>query len=378
MNRRASFGRQDRHFWYSAPGVVARIRDVLAYDVVGVEGISMSASLEPGATTLGHDIALVFPGQGSQYVGMGQHLNGASDTARRIFRQADEALGFSLSRLCFEGPADELEDTYNSQPAILTVSYAALEALRERLGNLGEVLSPVCVAGHSLGEYTAMVSAGVIDFSDALQLVRERGRLMREAGTERPGGMAAVIGLSSEQLAAVCAEASRDGGIVVVANDNCPGQTVISGEIAALERAMALASAAGAKRVVRLGISIASHSPLMERASQQLSDLVQKVSFREPVTPVVSNITGRFVTSVDELKRNVGQHMVRPVMWTGSVREMVDHGVDTFLEVGPGQVLSGLIRRVKREARTLSVADLGVSLDPNGVAARAAAKIRPE
>ncbi|MEI2618173.1 MAG: ACP S-malonyltransferase [Thermomicrobiales bacterium] len=324
-----------------------------------------SASLEHGTKALGRGVALVFPGQGSQFVGMGQRLHGASETARRIFRQADDALGFSLSRLCFEGPADELEDTFNSQPAILTVSYAALEALREHLGHLGEALSPVCVAGHSLGEYTALVSAEVIDFEDALHLVRERGRLMKEAGAERPGGMAAVIGLPNEKLEAVCAEASQAGGIVVVANDNCPGQMVISGEVDALERAMALASAAGARRVVRLGISIASHSPLMERAGSQLADLVQKVSFREPVTPIVSNLSGRFITSVDELKRNVGQHMVRPVQWTGSVREMVDHGVDTFLEVGPGQALSGLIRRVKREARTLTVGDLGISIEGN-------------
>lgn len=338
----------------------------------------MSATLEPGTPVLGRHTALVFPGQGSQFVGMGERLHGASETARRIFREADETLGASITRLCFEGPADELEDTFNSQAAILTVSYAALEALRERLGHLGETLSPLCVAGHSLGEYTALVSAGVIDFGDALSLVRERGRLMKEAGTEHPGGMAAVIGLSSEQLEAVCAEASSGGGIVVVANDNCPGQTVISGDVKALERAMALASAAGAKRVVRLGISIASHSPLMERAGQQLSDLVQKVSFSEPVTPIVSNITGRFVTSVEDLKRNVGQHMVRPVMWSGSVREMVDHGVDTFLEVGPGQVLSGLIRRVKREVRTLSVADMGISLEAGGIVGAAAAKMRTE
>lgn len=338
----------------------------------------MSASLDTGTAALGRDIALVFPGQGSQFVGMGQRLHGASDTARRIFRHADESLGFSLSKLCFEGPADELEDTYNSQPAILTVSYAALEALRERLGHLGESLSPVCVAGHSLGEYTALISAGVIDFEDALHLVRERGRLMKEAGVERPGGMAAVIGLSSEKLEAVCAEASSEGGIVVVANDNCPGQTVISGEVEALERAMAMASEAGARRVVRLGISIASHSPLMDRAGQQLSDLVQKISFREPATPIVSNITGRFVTSVDDLKRNMGQHMVRPVQWSGSVLEMVDHGVDTFLEVGPGQVLSGLIRRVKRGVRTLSVADLGISLDAAETVGAEAATIRTD
>jgi [acyl-carrier-protein] S-malonyltransferase len=183
---------------------------------------------------------------------------------------------------------------------------------------------------------------------------------MKEAGTERPGGMAAVIGLDSADLARVCEEASRGGGIVVVANDNCPGQTVISGELDALERAMELATALGARRVVRLGVSIASHSPLMERAGSQLSELVSRVSFHEPVTPIVANITGRFVTSVDELKRNVGQHVVRPVMWSGSVREMLDHGVGTFLEVGPGQVLGGLIRRVKREVRTLTSADFGV------------------
>jgi [acyl-carrier-protein] S-malonyltransferase len=306
------------------------------------------------------DIAFVFPGQGSQFVGMGQRLHEVSEAARRAFQQADDILGFSLSRLCFEGPADELEDTLNAQPAILTVSHAALEALRERWQALGQVISPLCVAGHSLGEYSALVAAGVLDFSDALRLVRERGRLMKEAGTERPGGMAAVIGLEAADLAEVCEDASEAGGIVVVANDNCPGQTVISGELGALERAMSLAAGRGARRVVRLGVSIASHSPLMERAGQQLNDLTIKVPFRAPTTPIVANISGRFVTSVDELKRNVGQHVVKPVMWTGSVREMVDHGVDTFLEVGPGEVLSGLIRRIKREVQTLTATDLGV------------------
>lgn len=320
-------------------------------------------SLDP--SDLGSNVAFVFPGQGSQYVGMGQRLHDISESARRVFRQADDILGFSLSKLCFEGPADELEDTINSQPAILTVSYAALEALRERWQQLGDVISPTCVAGHSLGEYSALVSAGVIDFADALHVVRERGRLMKEAGTECPGGMAAVIGLSSDDLAAVCAEACAGGGIVVVANDNCPGQTVISGELAALQRAMALAEDRGARKVVRLGISIASHSPLMERAGTQLSDLVSRMSLSEPATPIVSNITGRFVTSVDEIKRNVGQQMVRPVMWSGSVLEMVDQGVGTFLEIGPGQVLSGLIRRVRREVRTLTSADFGV---PVGIA----------
>jgi len=307
-------------------------------------------------------VAFVFPGQGSQYVGMGQRLHEISEAARRVFNQADEALGFSLSKLCFDGPADELQDTINAQPAILTVSHAALEALRERWQQVGGHIAPVAVAGHSLGEYSALVSAGALDFGDAVRLVRERGRLMQEAGYERPGGMAAVIGLNSEALARVCALASQDGEIVVVANDNGPGQTVISGELRALERAMELATLHGAKKVVRLGISIASHSPLMERAGLQLNEVATRVSFREPSTPVVANLTGRFVESVEEIRRNVGQQMVRPVQWTGSVYEMVDAGVGTFLEVGPGQVLSGLIKRIKREVKTLSVADFGLPL----------------
>jgi [acyl-carrier-protein] S-malonyltransferase len=320
----------------------------------------MDQQLDPGQ--LGANVAFVFPGQGSQYVGMGQRLHDISESARRVFRQADEVLGFPLSKLCFEGPADELEDTINAQPAILTVSHAALEALRERWHQLGSAISPICVAGHSLGEYSALVSAGVLDFADALVLVRERGRLMKEAGDERPGGMAAVIGLSSEQLHQVCIDASAGGGIVVLANDNCPGQTVISGELAALERAMSLAVSRGARKVVRLGISIASHSPLMDDAGARLNELATEVRFREPITPIVSNISGRFVTSVDEIRRNVGQQVVRPVMWTGSVIEMIDHGVETFLEIGPSQVLGGLIRRVKREVHTLTAADFGIQV----------------
>jgi len=293
---------------------------------------------------------------------MGRTLHDLSGAARRVFRQADDVLGIPLSRLCFEGPAEELEDTINAQPAILTVSHAALEALREQWGEDRPAMRPMCVAGHSLGEYNALISAGTLDFASALSLVRERGRLMKEAGTERPGGMAAIIGLQSHELAQVCRDASADGGIVVLANDNCPGQTVISGEIAALERAMALAVSRGARRVIRLGISIASHSPLMERAGSELYDVASRVHFQEPTTPVVANITGRFVTSVDEIRRNVGQQIVRPVNWTGSVIEMVDHGVGTFLEIGPGQVLSGLIKRVKREVQTLTMADLGLPL----------------
>lgn len=303
-------------------------------------------------------IALVFPGQGSQYVGMGRPLYDQYEVAREVFHEADETLGFPLSKLCFHGPADELEDTINAQPAILTVSVAALAVLRERIEAAGAKFNPTYVAGHSLGEFTALVAAGVLEFKDALQLVRERGRLMKEAGLERPGGMAAVLGMDPQTLADVCRLASEDGGVVVVANDNCPGQSVISGELAALERAMAIALKQGARKVVRLGISIASHSPLMERAGHQLNELVAKVHFHEPVIPIVTNISGQVSTSVEELRRNVGAHVVLPVQWTSSVRAMVDNGVNTFLEIGPGEVLSGLIRRVKRDVKTLSIKDI--------------------
>lgn len=306
-------------------------------------------------------IALVFPGQGTQHVGMGRYLYDNFPAARAVIDQADVILGYSLSKLMFEGPSDELEDTLNAQPAILTVSVAALEALKDQMHEVGQKLQPVFVAGHSLGEYSALVAAGSLEFRDALTLVKERGRLMKEAGDEFPGGMAAVLGLETDTLAAVCEQASQEmNGIVVVANDNCPGQTVISGEAGALERAMELALERGARRAVKLDISIASHSPLMDRAAHQLGEIVAKVDFREPVIPIVSNLTGRVSTSVEDVRRNVGSHMTRPVMWTNSVREMIDSGATTFVEVGPGNVLGGLIRRVRRDVKTISLNDLNL------------------
>jgi [acyl-carrier-protein] S-malonyltransferase len=304
-------------------------------------------------------IAWVFPGQGSQYVGMGQRVYEVSDAARRIFNQADDVLGYSISSLCFNGPADELEDTANAQPAIFTVSVAYLEALRERSLSAGRSIAPVYVAGHSLGEFTALVAAGVLDFREALVLVRERGRLMKQSGEERPGGMAAVIGLDRDPLEEVCREAG-EVGIVVLANDNCPGQSVISGEHVALERAMQLAEERGARRTIRLGISIASHSPLMERAAQQLNDLIAKMPLRDPEVPIVANITGQFLTTVDDVRQEISQQVLMPVQWSNSVTQMLNGGVNTFLEVGPGQVLSGLIRRIRRDVQTLSAKDYGV------------------
>jgi [acyl-carrier-protein] S-malonyltransferase len=304
-------------------------------------------------------IAWVFPGQGSQYVGMGKRVFEVSEAARRVFHQADEVLGYSISSLCFHGPADELEDTANAQPAIFTVSIAYLEAIRERSSEIGRSIAPVYVAGHSLGEFTALVAAGVMDFRDALTLVRARGRFMKESGELRPGGMAAVIGLEREELEQICDEAG-EVGIVVLANDNCPGQSVISGENAALTTAMELAEERGAKKVVKLGITIASHSPLMERAAQQLNELVARIPLREPQVPIVANITGQFLTSVDDIRQEISHHVLMPVQWSSSVRSMVNGGVTTFLEVGPGQVLSGLIRRIRRDVETLTVKDYGV------------------
>jgi [acyl-carrier-protein] S-malonyltransferase len=300
----------------------------------------------------GESIAFVFPGQGSQQPGMGKLVYDASPAARAVFDQADAILGRSISDLCFTAPADVLEDTANAQPAILTVSIATLEAIRERAESEGRTIVPRVVAGHSLGEFTAMVAAGVLDFPTALRLVQERGTLMREAGEERPGGMAAVIGLDGATLYEVCRSA-EDHGIVTVANDNCPGQLVISGEIRALTRAMELATAQGARKVLRLGVSIASHSPLMGRVSAQLGVLISRVPLRTPQIPIVANITGQVITSLDEIRHELSMQVEKPVNWTRSVGEMINGGATTFVEIGPGQVLSGLIRRISKDVRVL-------------------------
>lgn len=288
--------------------------------------------------------AFVFPGQGSQVVGMGRWLYDASPAARKIFDRADEALGRSLRDLCFNGPETLLNDTANAQPALLTASIATLEAMRER----GLAVDPVIVGGHSLGEFTAVVAAGALDFESSLRLVEARGALMRRAGEDRPGGMAAILGLDDDVVRAVCAEAATDG-IVNVANLNCPGQVVISGESAPLERAITLATARGARRAVRLPVSIASHSPLMAGVSRRLGALLADAPIREPERPLVANISAARITTVDEIRSELINGVQRPVDWTASVRTMIDTGVTTFIEVGPGNVLGGLIKRISRE-----------------------------
>jgi [acyl-carrier-protein] S-malonyltransferase len=305
-------------------------------------------------------VAFVFPGQGSQYVGMGKALYEASETARRVFRRADEILGFGLTRMCFEGPEQDLNDTINAQPAILTVSVACLNAMRERWHTMGQVVAPRYVAGHSLGEFTALVAADVIDFDTALVLVRERGRLMKENGTERPGGMLAVLGLDRDVLEGVVADAG-EMGVITLANANSPGQMVLSGEAPALERAAELARARGAAKVVRLPISIASHSPLMARAAAQFGEIVARLPLRQPRIPVVANITGQILTSADDIRKELADHILKPVQWTSSVVEMVTRGSAGFLEIGPGQVLSGLIRRISHEAHVVTLNDREVA-----------------
>ncbi len=301
-------------------------------------------------------IAFVFPGQGSQHVGMGRSLAEHSTAAREVFAQADDTLGFSLSQLCFEGPDDVLRDTINAQPAILTVSVACLEALRERLGPLEQVVRPRLVAGHSLGEYSALVAAGVLDFSTALKLVRERGRLMKESGETTPGGMAAVIGLKPDVLEEVCRQAG-DKGIVCAANYNTPTQTVISGELAALSAAIELAIANGAQRVIRLAVSIAAHSPVMQRASEQFNEVIGLLRWQDAHIPVVSDISARVLVSADEIRAELTRQLYSSVRWKEAVREMLGAGVTTFVELGPGDVLSSMIRRIDRQASTLSVND---------------------
>jgi len=300
-------------------------------------------------------VAYIFPGQGSQAPGMGRELAEAYAAAREVFEEADDALGFALSRLCFEGPAEELQLTENTQPAILATSIAALRAAE------GEGLPrPDFVAGHSLGEYSALVAAEVLDFSDALTLVRERGRLMKQTGEERPGGMAAVVGLDRPTLDAICAEAGAHG-LIVVANTNTADQMVISGELPALDRAVGLAREQGARAVVPLRITIASHSPLMQQAALQLANVLAAIELKDPVTPMMASIQGRILTTADDIRQHMVTQLELPVEWTHSVREMIESGVDTFVEIGPGQVLSRLIRKISRDVRAMALGETELS-----------------
>lgn len=291
--------------------------------------------------------AFLFPGQASQFVGMARDLHESFAAVRDIFAAADEALGFPLSELCFSGPEEELRQTAVTQPAVFVHSVAVWQLLG------GNELEPVCTAGHSLGEYSALVAAGALEFAAGLELVKRRGRLMQEAGQERPGSMAAIIGLEDEKVSELCRQAAETG-IVVAANFNAPGQVVVSGEKVAVERLGQLAQEAGAKRVVELPVSGAFHSPLMEPAARQMEGLLREAEIRAPKVPVITNVSARPVDDPEELRQHLIDQITHPVRWTDSMRCLSGIGVQRALEIGPGAVLKGLMRRIERGIEVLS------------------------
>jgi [acyl-carrier-protein] S-malonyltransferase len=297
-------------------------------------------------------IAFVFPGQGSQEVGMGQTLVENYAAAREIFDKADDILGFSLSQLCFEGPEAELNDTLNTQAAIFVTSIAALEALKAA----NYRAKPKYVAGHSLGEYSAYVAAGILSFEDGLRLVRERGRLMKKAGELNPGGMAAILKLDHEIVAQICQEVSAEGnGLLQVANYNSPGQIVISGHNTAVDRGIELALAAKAKRAIKLPVSIAAHSELMRVIANEFRAAINQTPLNLPEISIVANITAAPLDSLAAIRAEMEGQLTASVRWTDSVLWMVNQGVSKFIEVGPKDVLTGLIRRITRDAETHAV-----------------------
>jgi len=295
-------------------------------------------------------LAFLFPGQGSQYPGMGRELAGSHPAARNVFDEADRALGFSVSDLCFIGSEEALKLTANTQPAILTASVATYRVLAEN------GVQPAFVAGHSLGEFSALVAAGGLEFADAVRLVRRRGEYMQSAVPEGVGAMAAILGLAPAQVAGICRQAA-DGQVVAPANLNSPEQTVISGHAEAVKRAVELASAGGAKRAVILPVSAPFHSSLMQPAAQRLETDLRAAAFHTLRVPLVNNADAELTTSGDEARESLIRQVTLPVRWEESVRELIDQGVNTFVEVGPGRVLTGLLRQIDRSIHVFNVED---------------------
>jgi len=302
--------------------------------------------------------ALLFPGQGSQVVGMGKSLADAYHIARQTLEEADEVLGFSLSELCFNGPDQELSDTANAQAALYAVGIAALRTLYEALGVTGaeDSFQPAAVAGHSLGEFTALTAAGVLSFQDGLRLVRTRGELMRDAGETNPGSMLALLGATIEGAEQLCQDtASATGKAIVVANDNCPGQVVISGDNEAIDYAEEHAKDYGGRRAIKLNVSVATHSPLMANASDAFREALAATPMHPPTLTVIGNTTAAALTSIDDVTHELDRQLVSTVRWTESMQNMIADGVTTFVEVGSGDVLSKLMKRIDKEAVTYVV-----------------------
>jgi len=295
-------------------------------------------------------VAYVFPGQGAQSVGMGSDLYNDFGSVKALFTEADRVLGFPLSRLCFEGPEEELRLTINAQPALLTVSFACLKAMQDKLGS--RLPSPAFVAGHSLGEYTALAVASVIDFNTAVSLARERGRLMYEAGLVKPGGMFAILGLDEAQLTEICRQTDT-----CIANYNCPGQLVISGATENVAKAAELAKARGASRTVPLQVSGAFHSPLMRPAMDGMTRVLATINFKDPLIPIIANVNAQPLTTAEKVKLELIDQLCNGVQWQRSIEYMINNGVSTFIEIGPGKVLTGLIKRINKNIETMNIGD---------------------
>lgn len=297
-------------------------------------------------------VAFVFPGQGSQTVGMCKAFYDEYAVARQVFEEADEALGFSITKMCFEGPESDLRLTYNTQPAILTASTACAAVLKEK------GISCDVAAGHSLGEYSALVNTGALAFADAVRIVRKRGQFMQEAVPVGEGSMAAVLGLESDKIVEICQAVEAEGGEAVQAvNFNCPGQVVIAGAVNAVNKAVEALKAAGAKRAVLLPVSAPFHSSLMKPASERLAEVLAPIEIKDITIPVVANVTAKEVTSGAEIKELLIKQAAMPVLWETSVRNMVADGVDTFVEVGPGKVLTGFTKKIAKGLPALNIED---------------------
>lgn len=306
-------------------------------------------------------LSFVFPGQGTQFVGMGRDLAQRVPKAMEVFTMADQVLGFSLSDLCWNGPEEALKQTINTQPAIVAMSLACYRALQQ------EGIEPDLVAGHSVGEYAALVAAGVLDLASGIRLVRRRGEFMQEAGTLHLSTMAAIVGLSSDKVEEICREASS-AGVVVLANLNSPDQMVISGDFPAVEAARELAVKAGAKRAIPLAVSAAFHSPLMEEAAAKLAEELDRTEFRDARIPIVANVSARPVQKAEEIREALKGQITARVLWEESVRTMRRSGVTAVVEAGPGKVLSGLIKRIEPEMKLFNVQDLdGVEKTKEGL-----------